>query len=88
MSTAREGIIVAISSDHLDYEQVTELLDQVEDDRAHTEAEKLRNEAAIYDEEGERNVAAGLYRAADMVDPYEMRDGQLVRKSDGKAVVL
>lgn len=62
--------------------------ERVEDDRAHAEAEKLRLKAATYEDEGERSVAAGMYQAADDIDPYEMRGDQPVRKSDGSPVTL
>lgn len=67
------------------------LIDQVEDDRAHREAERVRQRADISElgvgpfAEGQRQLILGL---ADLVDPYEIRDGQLVRKSDGKPVII
>lgn len=63
------------------------VLAQVEDDRAHAEAEKLR--AAVSKDAAHRpKWQAAVLEAADMVDPYEMRDGQPVRKADGKPVTL
>lgn len=74
--------------------KVDELLNRVEDDRAHAEAEKLRRQA----DEAEKSLLASadpalvfrttdtIRTAANMIDPYEMRDGQLVRKSDGQPV--
>lgn len=68
--------------------RMTELLDQIEEERAHAEAEKLRKYAEEYDDWGERPFTAGLFQAVEQVDPYEMRDGQLVHKSDGKPVII
>jgi hypothetical protein len=73
-----------------------DLLNQVEDDRAHAEAEKLREKAKRVESSSMMHVdpvvavhTAGVLRtAAESVDPYEERDGQLVRKSDGKPVNL
>lgn len=68
------------------------LLNQVEDDRVHAEADKLRNRAkGILDDAGsDRRTAelmAGVMTAAAMgMDPYEEKDGQLVHKSDGSPV--
>lgn len=68
------------------------LLNQVEDDRAHRGAEKLRKRADTFKDSASDLVAgamaASMRLAADEIDPYEMRDGQLVRKSDGKRVFL
>lgn len=72
--------------------QLHDLLNRVEDDRAHVEAEKMRARAKAvrldlldpfspYREQ----MIMGL---ADLADPYEKRDGQLVRKSDGQPVIL
>lgn len=66
------------------------LIGHVEDDRAHAEAERLRQRAKAtridllnpfspYQEQL-------IHELANLIDPYEMRDGQLVRKSDGKPV--
>lgn len=71
-----------------------DLIGQVEDARAHVEAEKLRAEAKEYEKEAKGLFNEGAYYkaaavmayAASLIDPYEMRDGQLVRKSDGKPV--
>lgn len=73
-----------------------DLIGQVEDDRAHAEAERIREEAKAtadsWTSEANRSQAerssGAMYYVADLVDPYEMRDGQLVRKSDGKPVTL
>jgi hypothetical protein len=70
------------------------LLSWVEDDRAHREAEKLREEAhhvktaesAFEDSSIVPQTIHVLEIAADIIDPYEIRDGQLVRKSDGKVM--
>lgn len=75
-------------------DRITELLNQVEDDRAHAEAERIRTEAREYEAEapskdrhdGYMKTAAVLATAAESLDPYEMRDGNLVRKSDGKII--
>lgn len=66
------------------------LLNTVEDDRVHAEAHKQRKRAdEILENAGmDRRTAelmAGVMKAAAMgMDPYEVRDGQLVRKSDGR----
>lgn len=75
------------------------LLNQVEDDRAHAEAVKLRGWGQKYKDvseevqnEGKKAlslfIGQALMNAAHDMDPYEERDGQLVRKSDGKPVIL
>lgn len=73
-----------------DYE-LRALLNQVEDDRAHAEAERLRLRAKAV-KLGMGPTVEGIYEVvrglAELVDPYEERDGQLVRKSDGKPVIL
>lgn len=67
-------------------------LSRIEDDRAHREAVRLRQRAeathldllnpySLHEERLVRGLAV-------LVDPYELRDGQLVRKSDGKPVIL
>jgi len=67
------------------------LLNQVEDDRAHREAEHLREKAAEFATSSSDLVAeamtAATKAAADHIDPYEVKDGQLCRKSDGKRIV-
>lgn len=71
-------------------------LDQVEDDHAHRQAELLRqrakliadpefNSGSAWQRERESKLVLGL---AALIDPYEERDGTLVRKSDGKPVTL
>jgi hypothetical protein len=107
VSYARDQVY-AIAKDHavgeeiepgsIDDDRLHEALNQVEDDRAHAEAEKLRNEAKLHEHDAvdtkgrERDAylrtAGVLVYAAGLVDPYEERDGQLVRKSDGKPVNL
>lgn len=77
---------------NLDY-----LLDQVEDDRVHTVAEELRAQTKQYTEDIKRltglerafhvQMTATILMTANKIDPYEERDGQLVRKSDGKKIV-
>lgn len=68
------------------------LLNQVEDDRVHREAGKLRKRAEGFADSASDLVAgamaAAMRLAADEIDPYEERDGQLVRKSDGKSVII
>lgn len=68
------------------------LLNQVEDDRAHAEAERLRKKAdgmpRYTPPKGGTTGRAVTLALADEMDPYEERDGQLVRKSDGRPVVL
>ncbi len=73
--------------------QGDELLDQVEDDRVHAEALKLLKRGEEL-KAGVGNQSIGMAMAATLIveavamDPYEERDGQLVRKSDGKPVTL
>lgn len=71
------------------------LLNQVEDDRAHAEADRIRKEANetadAWSSEVQRGNAerssGAMHYVADMIDPYEKRDdGQLYRKSDGKLI--
>jgi hypothetical protein len=73
--------------------QLYGLLNRVEDDRAHAEAQKLikRGEelkAGTWTQGVGMAMAAMLIVEAIAMDPYEMRDGQLVRKADGQPVVL
>lgn len=70
-----------------DDDRLRDLLDRVEDDRAHREAEKLRKEA---DElhQTEPGFVHALRVGADMIDPYTQTDAGLVRKSDGKTILL
>mgnify|MGYP001606216440 CR=1 FL=1 len=67
-----------------------DLIGQVEDDRAHAEAEKLREFAAemvfnLLDPFGPQKEG-WVRHIADRIDPYEMRGTHLVRKSDGKPI--
>lgn len=70
------------------------ILDMVEDDRAHAEAVALRGRGEDMRRNGKPDgtatmgyvIGAGLVVEAFAMDPYEQRDGQLVRKSDGKPV--
>lgn len=75
-----------------DDDYLSGLLNRVEDDRAHREAEKLRERANKFADSDSDLVAGGMAAAtraaADSIDPYEFRDGQLVRKSDGKSITL
>lgn len=72
------------------------LLNQVEDDRAHTEAVRLRKrgEQTRNTARAQGNNTIGIYLGAALIvealamDPYEERDGQLVRKDDGQPVTL
>jgi hypothetical protein len=76
--------------------RVDDLLDEVEDDRAHKEANRLREKAAeihegAVDKHGEvyglmRFAAKSHFEAADEIDPYEVRDGLIVRKRDDKVM--
>lgn len=72
-------------------DEMDDLLNQVEDDRAHAEAERLRLRAKASElgvgpfAEGQRELIIGL---ADLIDPYVLCDGELVRKSDGTPVTL
>ncbi len=60
------------------------LLDKAGDDRAHREAERLRQRASLAElgvgpfAEGQRQLIRQL---ADLADPYELREGQLVLKT-------
>jgi hypothetical protein len=64
------------------------------DDRAHAEADKIRKEAEEtaaagwnHDQVNRALRASGaMHYVADLIDPYEMRDDQLVRKADGQPV--
>lgn len=69
------------------------LLNRVEEDAVHAAAQKLRKRGEeMKAESGNQGVgmamAATLIIEALAMDPYEMRDGELVRKSDGKPVTL
>lgn len=79
-------------------ELVDAALQEAVDYRAHIEAMKLRNEAKLYaheavdttGREAESNLRTSreLIYAASLIDPYEERDGHLVRKSDGTTAYL
>lgn len=66
------------------------LLNDVEDDRAHAEAVKLRQRGTELTRSGPgtlgQPMGAALIVESFAMDPYEERDGVLVRKSDGKPV--
>jgi hypothetical protein len=70
--------------------RIHDLLVEVEDDRVHVEADKIRRRAEEIlrnggDDRRTAELMAGVTMAAAMgMDPYELRDGELVRKSDGK----
>lgn len=67
------------------------LLNQVEDDRAHAEAVKLREKVESWGFPATpraEDTARAWRTVADEIDPYEEKDGVLVRKSDGKPVSL
>lgn len=70
---------------------LTDRLNEVEEERTHDEAEGLREKAARFAASSSDLVAgamaAATKAAADHIDPYEVRDGQLYRKSDGKLIV-
>lgn len=74
--------------------RLTELLDKIEDERAHREAEKLRAKAVKVEQSPLASVDPGvvlrttsvLRTAAEQIDPYEKRDGQLVHKITGEPV--
>lgn len=60
------------------------LIGQVEDDHAHVIARNMRTYAGR-----QRGIVRTLtLRFAEDIDPYELRDGQLVRKTDGTPVRL
>lgn len=71
-----------------DDDYLHDLLNWVEDDRAHREADKLRKRAESFADSKSDLVAnamaASMRMAATETDPYEVRDGELRRKSDGK----
>lgn len=84
------------SNEHLYLES---LLNQVENDRAHAEAKRLRARSASF----EKDIAAMEFSArkagivqmmvimvqdAYLIDPYVEIEGQLYRKSDGKPVTI
>jgi hypothetical protein len=86
-SAARSLIHSAVGCDPVtdECDRIRMLLDQVEDDRVHAEAERIRTavaEDAAYRPKGH----AAMLEVAESMDPYEMRDGNLVRKSDGKII--
>lgn len=57
------------------------------DDRVHAEAEKIRanvKESPVHRPKGHQV----MLEVADDMDPYHVVDGKLVRKSDGKPVIL
>jgi hypothetical protein len=97
-SFARDLIHDAVGCEAVTEEcdRIRVLLDEVEDDRAHKEANRLREKAAeihegAVDKHGEvyglmRFAAKSLFEAADEIDPYEVRDGLIVRKRDDKAM--
>jgi hypothetical protein len=68
------------------------LLDQVEDDRVHAEADKqrLRAKEVLRNAGADRRTAelmAGVINAVAVgMDPYELKDNVLTRKSDGKVM--
>lgn len=72
--------------------ELRSLLSQVEDDRAHREAKRLRQRAEVTTIDllnpCSLHDAKLIMGIADLIDPYEMRDGQLVRKSDGQPVTI
>lgn len=86
MTNARERIqryVAGIANDGDERDShLGEMLDQVEDDRAHREAERLRNHAG----ESTFKLLRGIMDAASLIDPYIEVDGQLYLKSDGKPV--
>lgn len=78
------------TDDPVECERITDLLNRVEDDRAHADAKRLRQRAdeftANRSELVAQAMAAATRAAADSIDPYEMRGNDLVRKSDGKVM--
>jgi hypothetical protein len=75
---------------------VAALLDRIENDRAHAEAQKLLQRGEEMRANGRPDgtatigyvIGGALVVEALAMDPYETRDGQLVRKSDGKPVTI
>ena len=63
-------------------------LERAGDDRAHAEAQKLLDKHMDVMLTHGAGVAQGLAMAIIELSPYVERDGQLVRKSDGKPVTL
>lgn len=69
-------------------EYVAGLLNQIEDDRAHAEAEKMRAHITeVIREHGIGYTDNGWYGAADLADPYQLVDGRWIRKLDGMHAV-
>lgn len=73
--------------------ELRSLLDQVGDDRLHAEAVKIYKrgkETAKASVSDLMATATGtvMMAVAMQLDPYEERDGQLVRKSDGTPVTI
>lgn len=66
---------------NLDY-----LLDQVENDRVHAEVHRILEISMETMLIHGSQVTQGLGLAIKTVDPYQLRDGQLTRKSDGKVM--
>ena len=66
--------------------RLDELLDMVEGDRAHAEAQKLLGMHMETLLAHGPQVAAGLALAITVIDPYVMRDGVLVHKVTAHAV--
>jgi hypothetical protein len=65
---------------------LSELFDQLEDNRSHCDAQRLLNlhmETVLTHGPA---VGQGLALAVARIDPYTRRHGELVRRSDGKPV--
>lgn len=93
MTTARQELLDFIARTGWDGAAMVEVaLQEAADNRAHAEAEKLRARARDLSASATGLVADAMsgatMAAATSIDPYAMRDGQLVRKADGKPVIL
>lgn len=92
MGQAHRNLLDLLSRTGWDGRQMIDAaLREAADDRAHAEAEKLRQRGEeLKIRAGSQGIgmamAATLIVEAVAMDPYEMRDGQLVRKSDGSPV--
>lgn len=76
---------------NLDY-----LLDRVEEDRLHAESQRIRKEADelhapvahVVRHDHSQLPSEHMRDIADRLDPYHVVDGEMVRKADGRPVVV
>jgi hypothetical protein len=92
---AKNGLIrlqLPVEAGSVEDDYLHGLLNKVEDDRVHYEANELRARAEELSAKADNLAAESMvdaYRlAANDMDPYEKRDGKLYRKSDGKEVLI